>query len=87
VLKYVVRFREGSPEKGPVAALNNRRGEQLMEVVVLKENRLAVEQWATEQQASEIVPMELTMEDQFIEFTETPGQRSRLFSWEERDDN
>lgn len=87
VLKYVVRFRDGSPEKGPDAALNYRRGEHLMEVVALKENQEAVERWAAERLATEITPIPLTMEDQFIEFTETPGQRSRLFSWEARDDH
>lgn len=87
ILKFIVRFPGGSPQAGPDAALNYRRGEHVMEITALKENQSAIEQWATGQQASETVLMPLTMEDQFIEFTEPQGPRNRLFSWEERDDS
>ena len=83
VLRFAVEF-DGDVPQAPALdfALNYRLGETAIAVSVLKAEEDELRRWAEQAGAAEVRPLALGLEEQFIEFTEPPGRRRRLFSWE-----
>jgi ABC-2 type transport system ATP-binding protein len=84
VVKRRLHFAGGLPAEPPPGVLSYRPGEALLDAALLAQDEEALAAWATQHGATDGQRLPLTMEDQFIEFTERPGLRRRLFRWEEQ---
>ena len=75
-------FAQAVPESIDIdGLLHQRRGDRDIELVLVKTPDDRIEQWAQSHQAEEVEIADMSLEDQFIEFT-APKQCQTLFRWE-----
>jgi ABC-2 type transport system ATP-binding protein len=63
--------------------LHHRRSENQLEIILVGNDDTQIRGWADKVGAQQFEFVSMNLEDQFIEFTATPGRR-RLFVWEEK---
>jgi ABC-2 type transport system ATP-binding protein len=84
IVKAKMHFAKGLPNQlDPPGLLHGRSQGEDVEFLCVGVTEVALTDWAQAQGAERCQVQPMTMEDQFIEFTE-PQKRTQLFHWEEK---